>query len=604
MSGSLAGNSNAVMSVAAHRGDAKTLLAFDILTENARRGLAGFTIQVQPPGREPYYLINDLRFEHPEDHAQDPSEPEGSSMNAPFRKFRWLHVPGLDHQGLDPAFGLYKYTVTPRYFSKRRLLPFDEATSVEVEVELAPFASERLKVGFTRGFVQSQAFARHFGKSAPIRPDGGELLFDTGSVAGTSPEGGEFTFGDEYRWSGFTARTRIFEILDEVKANPDLSLDVFAYDLNEPDIMKSLIGLAGRVRIILDKAALHHDKEGSKPEDRFERAFAEAAGGNAILRGKFGRYAHNKVFIVSENGRATKVLTGSTNLSVTGMYVNSNHVLVYDDPAVADIYLQVFNESWETKASSRFSRTVFANTAFAFPGREIPETSITFAPHTLDMANQVLDEIIGRIRTEADSGDDRTSVLFAVMELDSKAPNPVYEELNKVHKNNKIFSFGISDNPKGISLYKIGSGEGVLVTGKPGKRRLPAPFQDIRYVSFGHQVHHKFVVCGFRGDDPTVFCGSSNLALGGEQKNGDNLLTIKDAGVATVFAIEAVGLIDHFNYLNGLEKAGASAATMADANKREAAVRAKWFLGTTDFWVRKYFDPDDLHHRDRLLFAL
>lgn len=45
MSGSLAGNSNAVMSVAAHRGDAKTLLAFDILTENARRGLAGFTIR-------------------------------------------------------------------------------------------------------------------------------------------------------------------------------------------------------------------------------------------------------------------------------------------------------------------------------------------------------------------------------------------------------------------------------------------------------------------------------------------------------------------------------------------------------------------------------
>ncbi|MCA1403052.1 hypothetical protein I6F26_00325 [Ensifer sp. IC3342] len=69
---------------------------------------------------------------------------------------------------------------------------------------------------------------------------------------------------------------------------------------------------------------------------------------------------------------------------------------------------------------------------------------------------------------------------------------------------------------------------------------------------------------------------SVNLALGGEEANGDNLLIIRDPDVVTVFAIEAIGLIDHFNFLNGLERAPAAkdqAAAIAD--RREAAVQSE-----------------------------
>ena len=37
-------------------------------------------------------------------------------------------------------------------------------------------------------------------------------------------------------------------------------------------------------------------------------------------------------------------------------------------------------------------------------------------------------------------------------------------------------------------------------------------------------MHHKFVVVDFKGKDPVVYCGTSNLAFGPEQKNDDNLL--------------------------------------------------------------------------------
>jgi hypothetical protein len=66
----------------------------------------------------------------------------------------------------------------------------------------------------------------------------------------------------------------------------------------------------------------------------------------------------------------------------------------------------------------------------------------------------------------------------------------------------------------------------------------------------GHEIHDKFVVCDFNGNDPVVYCGSSNLASGGEAANGDNLLAIHDADVATAFAIEALGLVDHYNFLD------------------------------------------------------
>jgi hypothetical protein len=94
----------------------------------------------------------------------------------------------------------------------------------------------------------------------------------------------------------------------------------------------------------------------------------------------------------------------------------------------------------------------------------------------------------------------------------------------------------------------------VLVTGKPSQVMLPPPFDQVPSPP-GHEIHDKFVVCGLNGPDPVVYCGSSNLAGGGEQANGDNLLEIHDADVVTAFAIEALLLVDHYAFLDRFAKA-------------------------------------------------
>ena len=591
--------------VKAYVGDAKTLLAFNLAKADTKQ-LAGFTIQCTPGTLPSYYLFNQLQFEKPADHAQDVTEPSSSTINAPIHKFRWVHTPGSMHQGLEPFLGKYTYTVTPRYFdAKASLLPMNPDLSVSVSVDVLPFKKGRVEVGFTRGFMQSQAFVNHFGIKAPLRPKEDTLLYDTSQNAGANAHGDKFSFADEYKWMGYTAREKVFGLLNDVLKSKSLRLDMFAYDLNEPDVLDLLLKLAaqGRVRLILDNAALHHNSDNSKPEDEFETLFNKAKKGNAgIVRGHFSRYAHDKVMIVSGSTGARRVLTGSTNFSVTGMYVNSNHVLVFNDEEIAGLYSQVFDEAWATSAKAGvFQKSVLAAQEFTFTTRGTPTAEISFAPHQKDFAATLMTKVTDRILKEGKSGKITGSVLFAIMDLGA-GDGPVRPALNALHNDQTIFSYGISDTTDGIKLYSPKTKTGVLVTGKPVNTMLPPPFNQVPNVGIGHQIHHKFVVCGFNTPDAVVYCGSSNLATGGEESNGDNLLALRGPDVATVFAIEALALVDHFSFLDRYAKAP-NPKRVVPAAKTAAAAQAKWFLSTNDKWTIPYYDLDDLRSVDRRLFG-
>jgi phosphatidylserine/phosphatidylglycerophosphate/cardiolipin synthase-like enzyme len=605
---------NDLVALTAYVGDAKTLLAFDLMTEDARKGLAGFSIEVHPPGgADSYYVDNNLRLAESPDHAQVASESPFSSVNAPIHKFRWVHVAGLVHQGGQPAFGTYTYVLTPRYFTDTgALTALDSNASVSVDVAVGPFVKDALTLALTRGFVQSQAFVRHFGGEVHIQPDKGPLVFDTTQIAGTNNDGKTYTYEQEYDWLGFTARQTMLNLLSAVLDDPTLKMDVFAYDLDEPSVVKALLTLGEkqRVRIILDSADLHTGTpDKPTPEDTFTEEFRSRAGQNTIKRGQFGRYAHDKVFIVSDDDGPRTVLTGSTNFSITGLYVNANHVLVVDDRDVAAIYSGVFNQAWDTDVrQAAFAHSRWGTVTFTWGGQGTPvaSTTGTFSPHTAEFADSILQGIVTRIKAESEVAAPAIgSVFFAVMGLSGPGNNPVYEALNDVHQNRNIFSFGISDAPESVSLYGVGEQGGVLVTGRPGSTMLPPPFNQVPANDF-HEIHHKFVVCGFDTDDPVVYCGSSNLAEGGEQHNGDNLVAVHDADVATAFVIETLSLVDHYNFLDSLAKKTKpkpGTAAVAPANKQSASATAGWFLSTTDRWTDKYFDRNDLHYVDRRLFG-
>jgi len=608
-------NSNTYgFSVKAWQGDAKTLLAFNFDESSAAANiedLAGFSIQVKPHGQQAYYLFNMLSLPAGK-HAVVASEPANSSANAPIQKFRWLHVPGSFHQGDNPFYGVYTYTIIPRYFKNQNLLEIDTTYSVSVDIQVQPFATSQVELGFTRGFTQSQAFTHHFGNNALFQPAGKDVVFDTKGIAGTDPKGQSFTFEQEYEWSGFTAREKIFDILNDVESDDSLSIDIFAYDLNEPDIVSIILKLAseGRIRIILDNASLHH-KPGA-PEDWVEQQFNKVAIDPAqIMRGKFGRFAHDKVIIVSKNNKPVKVLSGSTNFSITGIYVNSNHVIVFNNSDVAELYSKVFNEAWNDTVSIKFHNSSLAEAPFEFNQKGLPTMKIAFSPHPATVASSILQDMATRVTAS------KSSVLFAVMDI-SSGGGPVFPALQQLHANQQIYSYGISDSPGvGISLYKPGSPNGVLVGGRPGATSLPPPFDKEHAITgLKHQIHHKFIVCDFNTPDCVLWCGSSNLAEGGEEMNGDNLIEIHDTDIATVFAIEALALVDHFDFreTHASGKATPAVAPKAPISKSShaASKSPKPITGNTgqtmhlysnNSWAQRYFDKNDLYFKDRELFA-
>eukprot|EP01133_Synstelium_polycarpum_P010510 gene10510-12232_t len=583
-------------------GDAKALLAFN-LDEKDTKDLAGFTILCQPGNSEPYYLFNKLQFADPSLHAQVATEPAASTINAPIQKFRWLHVPGNIHQKDKVFYGDYTYTVTPRYFNKGQLLPIDRNLSVTISTQILKFAKGNIELGFTRGFTQSQAFIKHFGPNSTFRPKKAGLLFDTSAQAGINTEGVAYSFQDEYIWSGFTAREKIFDLVNEVLQDESLFLDVFAYDLNEPDLMSSFLQLAkeGRIRFILDDAALHHDPAKPKPEDQFEVQFRKVdvkpGGVNAIQRGNFKRYQHHKVMVVSKGaGReAVKVLSGSTNFSVTGMYVNSNHIILFKDQAIVALYQQLFNTVWAQKVQiSPFMDSVLSQKEYPLHSGDI-SLFFTFAPHNDQNALANLNKIVSRVNAE------QSSVFFAVMGTDPTTTGPVAPALINLHKRTDIFSAGITDSSNSLTYYKASSNTGIRVTGKPGNTLLPPPFDKELSISFGHQVHHKFIVCGFNTPNAVVWLGSSNLALGGEMENGDNLIEIRDKDIATVFALEAIALVDHFQFRN---RHAAPKKTASDpVESLSKSKLAAYNLYTDNKWAKSYYKDGDLHKMDRELFA-
>jgi hypothetical protein len=281
------------------------------------------------------------------------------------------------------------------------------------------------------------------------------------------------------------------------------------------------------------------------------------------------------------------VLSGSTNFSVTGMYVNSNHVVVFNNQHVAEKYNEVFEEAWtDDVAHQPFVDSKNSKKSFVFENGGLPHMNISFAPHNNAFAKQLLDKMVEGI------GKAKQSVLFAVMETDEKAKGPVAPALIKLHKRTDIFTAGITDSTNDLTLYKPSFTEGLRVTGKPGKTFLPAPFNQEASIGIGHQVHHKFVVSDFNGEDPVVWFGSSNLALGGEEQNGDNLIEVHDGDIATVFAVEAIALVDHFHFRNK------HIAKSPDAENHTGP----YFLYESGKWAGKYYEPGDLHSMDRLLF--
>jgi hypothetical protein len=564
-----------VFTVKAYRGDESVLLAMD-LPQAACDGLAGFAIARAPQGQPLQYVKNRLGFDPTKGAyaTKDPTQQLADEMPSnvsPFQKFHWVDFPPDSSAPLN-------YQVDAMYFNGNTpVMKYRVQFSMTLGGQVFP----NFNLGFTRGYISSQDFADRYGDVRALRPNvTGQALINFNTNTDVTNAAPPVTWRALYEWLGAHARAILSDFTERCKTDGH-GFDVFAYDLDEPDFIKFVAQQAEAkpkvpVRMILDNATLH-----TKPTAReVQSAKYLTEAGVDLKRGHFKRYAHDKCIIERDAaGNAVRVLTGSANFSIRGLYVQSNSIITIDDPQVAGLYGQAFDEAWNDMA--QFADSEIASEWFDAQGTGIPAFSVSFAPHKTGEVS--LDRVAAAIRNA------KSSVLFAVMEL--AGGGAVMQELTTLMQRPEIFSYGVTQTVKGIKFYKSGEANGVLVPFGFLKAHVPPPFTAEWNGGMGQVIHHKFVVIDFNESNPLVYCGSSNLAEGGEESNGDNLLEIRDPAVAVFYAIEAIKLVDHYEF-RALEQSATQVAPLLLQGDD----------ATTPWW-QSSFDVKNIKNTERQLFV-
>jgi hypothetical protein len=555
--------------VVAYPGANSVLIAMSVPQDNTKN-LAGFAIFRQRDGEDEQALLNRLSFDDAVTSETTPQQRKWTpSDQAPFQKFRWVDIPpdGTDKQAT--------YRVCAMYFTGQGKA-IKKGAKASVVVPPISHAYAKFRAAFTRGYISSQAYADKF-HNAPIRPTGPK-----------TPDFDTKPYQDQYAWLGAGARAQLFAFLDDCRNDKTCQVDVFAYDLDEPDIIAAIceFGREKRLRAVLDNAKLHI---GNAVEVSSAALIKQAAGNGNVVQGHFSRFGHNKVFIKRDaSGAAQRVLFGSMNFSVRGLYVRANNIIVADDPTTAGYFAAAFDNAFANATSTaKFAKADISQqyqpiSAAATP--DLPKSKVALSPHA--SASISLGPAAARVQAAT------SSVLYAVMQPQGKGN--VLATLQTIAAKPTVFSYGTVETAKGLAVQRGDGTMGEVADFAYLKSKVPYPFSLEYDPGPGIHVHDKFIIVDFNGENPAVFTGSSNLAEGGEQANGDSLIMIEDRVFATVYAIEALKIFDHYSFRDKMK-----AAT-------QAAPLNLWYPGKPsahDPWWAAAYDEKDIRFRDRCLFA-
>jgi phosphatidylserine/phosphatidylglycerophosphate/cardiolipin synthase-like enzyme len=557
------------------RGERMCLLGMDAADPDP--SFVGFAIEVQSPGAQDFMpLRNRLAFDYPAGKTLTGNR-EYPTTEAPIQTFRWIHFP------YDPQPGHYAYRVTMMHMDAAGQLSAGD--SVTCSILLCDQTSAGfVDVGFTRNFASSQAFADKFPDPAQRKlilppPDQG-----LGWNKGNAPAG-------VYDWLGGKANNLLRKLLDEARADATITLDVMAYDLNEPDFLAALLAVAGRsidgkpaLRILIDNSGDH------KAANSCETSAATqlAAAGALVQRHHFDGLQHNKVIIAHKGGVPYRAIGGSTNFSFRGLYIQANNLLAFDAPEVINAFSSMFELAFAgPHALEQNALSKAWQVATAPSGATV---RLCFSPHP-DNSDLSLSPLAGAIQQAS------SSVLYAVAFLNQDLHGPTRTALDDL-MGKPVFSYGIANRRSGLRLTKPDGSTG-LVDFEYLSAHAPQPFSAEWSGGAGITIHHKFVVVDFSLPTAKVFAGSSNLSVSGEEGNGDHLVQISDQRVATAYAVEALRMFDHLNFRTKMK---ASAPTsdphsvgVIRLQKPPAAGKPAWFA--------PFYVADSQKQRDRMLFS-
>lgn len=473
------------------------------------------------------------------------------SNEAPIQKFRWGEYTA------KPSHS-YSYEVHAVYGNPGQLQlsgPLVVNIDTEDPETIRHPDGTVHKVHFSRSGAASQAYVRRFGNRRPDEVPGDAALkwLSRGLLEGM------LTFIDSVG-SGDELRIAIYEfhylpILQRVKAAVDRGVDIkILYDAGT--------GTSG-------------------PLQRNEQAI-RAAGLRryAKPRAGLGSYiSHHKFIVLSRGGTPSAVWTGSTNMSLNGIYAQLNVGHAIENEQIARAYFELHEEIWQNDPPARATRLFLTG---RYPAIALPAqgSGFVFSPRSQEEAM----DLYLKMMKKASS--------FVVLTTPFGVDRRIEEFLRRSSPN--VIKFGLTGGlgERGGQVRRIDSIDGTRYS-MPARIESSVldqwQIEQFHYESHAY-IHTKFLLIDALSDDPLLVTGSANFSRASCINNDENMLIIRGhRSAADVYLTEFLRMFEHYAF-----------RAFARRFRRQ---RHQLPLDPSDGWTANYFRSGSEREHDRLLFS-
>jgi phosphatidylserine/phosphatidylglycerophosphate/cardiolipin synthase-like enzyme len=523
------------------------LLGIDVAPD-AVPGLLGFAIRRTDHTEGEYHYLTNFRTFQVNEGAS--TERQSSYVN-PFQAFLW------GDYGAEPEH-IYTYQVTAMYGRPGKLEPGPTA-SAHVVAESEDHSEHA--IFFNRGAAGSQGYAQRFENHAPR----------------------DVPYREAYKWLSRGLEEALLRFIGQAH-EPGFALRAAVYEFQHERVLRAFriaVDAGADVQIVYDAVSRKADDTDQKNLAAIQEAGLED---HAIPRTK-AQIAHNKFVVLLEDGRPEQVWTGSTNITVGGIFGHSNVGHIVRDASVAASYL----EYWRTLTGdpARASLREFADAAIEIPsGRPRRRKSCVFSPRThLD----ALDWYV-RIAEGATSG----IFLTAAFGL-GKQIAPIFSGQRD------YLRYLLLDTEKGdVETVRRDPGNRVVAGARIGTGGWKDWVEECLSGLNGHvqYIHTKYMLVDPLGDDPIVITGSANWSDASSKTNDENMLVIRgDARVADIYLGEFMRLFNHFEMRGRRPRGDRDAAAAAPEGPK-----GRLHLHEDDGWAKAYYETGTPKAKERLLF--
>ncbi len=521
-------------------------------------GCLGFALIRKPKGAALVVVETWVGF------STDPDATAGThkpSTEWPIQKFMWSDYMAEPGQELQ-------YQVVPMIGTASKLRRSSDQASAYSDPVLVVSKGNKINPYFNRGIVASQWLSRQLA-SVPAKGWHKKLAE---SIA---------TPGDPIR--NFLSASLRPEMLSLLSAAQKSGGSIYAvlFELDDPELIAALKAMGKRANVILANGT--HKSKTNAGGDENAAARQELAKvvslSNRMVTGD--HLAHNKFLVLADaKGVAQKVWTGSTNWTVVGLCTQANNGILFDDPAIAKLFLDQWNKL--KAAGNEFPPSLIASNC------QLKTAKIDKRPVTVWFAPVKKQVDLASARAFIQGA--KQGVLFLVFD-----PGPTGTLLNDILAldANKLYIHGVAnEDPGGTKqpLIKMVH-RGHLVT-PSDEVALPAAIDDrLKYwapemKSFTIvMVHSKLIVVDPFGDHPVVMTGSHNLGPRASGSNDDNLVIVEnDPVLAAQYAVNVMTVYNQYRWRY-------VRSTSKTPDKWDGLVAA-------DSWQDSYFQGEKLQELD------